>query len=393
MAQNTCNGCSQVIASSDYMKCKACNKYYDLSCLGIETSVFNSYSQDRKDQWLCPSCSRPKGDNTHTPIRSTTSQPNSSHNATDNVNTTRGSRGKPTKATAAPASNNNPGMPELVKEIRQLRTEVMALKEQKTEITLLRKEVQELRTQCTLLTTSLTDSIKEHEETINRQQNTITELTEALQQLQKSQNALEQDALMDEFEIAGIEEAENENLHHMVLITATKLGVSLAADEVCKVYRAGAKRPRGVSTPETLKNTPRPIVVKLLRRSKRNEVVKAARTRRNITSENIVPGPINKVFINERLTKYNRSLFYTTRQRSAMYRYRYCWTSNGCIYVRKAEGAAAIHIRSIPEIDIRIGPPADSVQAEDPQCPGPSEVSTESAESAASAPSSNATDA
>ncbi|KAL4708559.1 hypothetical protein ACJJTC_014167 [Scirpophaga incertulas] len=48
----------------------------------------------------------------------------------------------------------------------------------------------------------------------------------------------------------------------------------------------------------------RPIVVKFLRKIKKNEVLTAYKVRRNLTSEDIKPGSSNRIYINERLTEH-----------------------------------------------------------------------------------------
>ncbi|XP_063390152.1 uncharacterized protein LOC134675776 [Cydia fagiglandana] len=312
MSANTCSGCGEPLPGSEFLKCFGCQDKYDLICLGIEQAAFLKLSKDQKEQWNCPSCtcSRPKGDNTHTPIRSSAAL---------------------------------------------LRTEVMALKEQNSEISLLRQDVQELKAQLAKATTH-TESLKELEKKLSMQQSSITELTDALEQLQQSYNTHEQNNLHDELEIAGIEESDNENLHHIALVMSSKLGVALTDAEVSQVFRTGARRRLSNVTVPGKRQQPRPIVVKLTRRSKRDELVKAARNRRHFTSEDIVAGMVTKVYLNERLTKHNRALFHAARQRSSQYHYRYCWTSNGLIYVRKAEGKPALQIRSLPELDLRVGP-------------------------------------
>ena len=55
----------------------------------------------------------------------------------------------------------------------------------------------------------------------------------------------------------------------------------------------------------------RPVIVRFLRRSKRDEIIRAVKTRRNIMSARLdTPGKSLKLFYNERLAKINRELFH-----------------------------------------------------------------------------------
>ncbi|CAB3243313.1 unnamed protein product [Arctia plantaginis] len=94
-------------------------------------------------------------------------------------------------------------------------------------------------------------------------------------------------------------------------LLAAKIGVELSDNEIDWIERVGPKRPPpeiNQSKPE--QKLPRPVVVRLQRRNKRDLTLKAAKTRRNLTTTDLeLNGPDLKVFFNERLTKENRNLF------------------------------------------------------------------------------------
>ncbi|XP_026331334.1 uncharacterized protein K02A2.6-like [Hyposmocoma kahamanoa] len=123
-------GCGSKIRDLYYMECSKCKQTYDLVCINIDKDHFKDLSHSYKENWLCPSCvcSRPKGDNTSTPVRS----PN---NKCNNVNTLRGSRHPVTKpSTTKDVPSTNIKMSKLVSELRQLRQEVIEVKQQNLEI-------------------------------------------------------------------------------------------------------------------------------------------------------------------------------------------------------------------------------------------------------------------
>lgn len=91
--------------------------------------------------------------------------------------------------------------------------------------------------------------------------------------------------------------------------------------------------------------------MRLLRRSKRDQIIRASKSHRNIkTSDLELPGEPSRVFINERLTKQNRALFWDARSRAKNLGW-FCWVNQGTIYVRESEGKPAQAIRSPGDLD------------------------------------------
>ncbi|KAL4711525.1 hypothetical protein ACJJTC_000541 [Scirpophaga incertulas] len=161
----------------------------------------------------------------------------------------------------------------------------------------------------------------------------------------------------NELEILGIPEQKNENLTHLVLVTATKLGVNLQEADLDDIHRVGHLNSEQPSS-GSLKT--RPIVVKFLRKIKKNEVLSAYKVRRNLTSEDIKPGSSNRIYINERLTVMKRQLFREARVRAKDNNFQYCWVRNGTIFIRRAADSngkkfPAIPIRCHEDINTHLG--------------------------------------
>ncbi|KAL4716802.1 hypothetical protein ACJJTC_001958 [Scirpophaga incertulas] len=172
-------------------------------------------------------------------------------------------------------------------------------------------------------------------------------------QAQKDIEYQEQSALNNELEIIGIPEDKEEDLLTIISTTSKHLGVHLEVTDVNWVSRVGS-----VNTSK-LKNVsekrPRPIIVKLVRRLKRDEIIRASKLKRDFSTDGIVAGPCRPVFINERLTKKNRLLFREARIRTKRNNFKFCWYRNGFIYSRQKENEPAIRILSIEDLE-KIGP-------------------------------------
>lgn len=69
-----CSGCKDMIYDLSIMECCQCKKVYHYKCLSMTTERFDNFTQEEKDNWVCPDCVRrvPRGDNTDTPIRGST---------------------------------------------------------------------------------------------------------------------------------------------------------------------------------------------------------------------------------------------------------------------------------------------------------------------------------
>lgn len=163
-------------------------------------------------------------------------------------------------------------------------------------------------------------------------------------------NVQSQNHLRNELELCGIPESTNESVQHIALLAAHKVGIELKDDDIDWVARVGPKTKAG--NQKSNESHSRPIVVRLLRKSKRDDIIKAAKSRRNITSKDLdIPGTPRKVYYNERLTKQFRTLFRDARIKTKEFRYLYCWCTQGTIYVKQNEGREAYAVRTYDDLN------------------------------------------
>lgn len=246
--------------------------------------------------------------------------------------------------------------PDVLAELRQLRQDLSEMKTQHNEISLLRQEVFELKEQISTLSVSLTDNHAQYLMKLSQADTEIALLKSSVTHLRQQLCAQEQQSMRNELEIIGVPECETENLTHIVLTTSQLIGVQLQEADVDDISRVGPLRPKGPKLNDNDDRKPRPIRVKLLRRQKKDELLKAAKARRNLTSETIVGGVPRKLYVNERLTRENRLLFRESRLRATANHFRYCWTRNGAIYVRENDNKPSSRISSMDDLDQRVGP-------------------------------------
>lgn len=317
------------------MNCSSCNEHYHILCVNISVEDFQKTTVSYLNTWACPSCkcSIPKGNNTHTPVRYT----EKSDDVTNQyVNTRDRKKAKP---------------PSPVKKLKQSETQLSNLT---TEIRLLRQDMTDMKLQLASCAEALARQntlLGNYEKKVAAQDDEISVLKSENFNLQQQLGIQAQHALKNELEIAGIPEKQNENLYHIVNITAQKLGVDLTDADLDWANRAGPRDSRLSD-----KQYPRPIVVRFTRRTKRDDIIKAARVRRNITTEGIVDGPVCKFYLNERLTKENRIFFRAARLRARLHSFKFCWIRNGGVFVRKEDRKPAIPLKSFEDLDKLVGP-------------------------------------
>lgn len=330
------------------LACTKCRNRYHTLCVQIDQDTFEQLTEAQLNNWTCPvcTCSLPKSGNSETVVSASPARL-FAYTPSPNVNTRRGSEKDQTKKQTENILSSDHTL-EMLSEIRQLKAHVC---KQNQEMGLLRQDLLEVKQQLSSMS-QISEKIKIFELKITEQAVEINLLQKSLKATEATINTQEQNHLRKEVEIAGIPEVESENPYHLALATAKKLGVDLLDSDIDCAHRTGPKQ----KSFENKNHLPRTIVLRLIRQCKRDELVKAAKSRRNLNSEYLAPRPASKVYVNERLTKTNRLLFRESRKRATQHGFRFCWISNGHIYVRQAERKPAVQIKTYEDLDKAVGP-------------------------------------
>ncbi|CAH2216319.1 jg22578 [Pararge aegeria aegeria] len=97
---------------------------------------------------------------------------------------------------------------------------------------------------------------------------------------------------------------------------------------------------------------PRPVVVRLARWELRNDMLRSARVRREVTTADLgMSNEPRRFYVNERLTKHNRYLFRKTREAAKERNWKFVWTRRGRTYARREQGSSAIQLSCEDDID------------------------------------------
>lgn len=120
-----CNACDAEIYDISFMECcnDKCKKLYHLNCLAITPEVFEAFTEESRNKWVCPECmcTKPKRNDNNTPVRG--SVMNKTFTPNNFVNYERGSRYNTVESLKT--NDNDNDMSTLLREMRLFRAEIM----------------------------------------------------------------------------------------------------------------------------------------------------------------------------------------------------------------------------------------------------------------------------
>ncbi|KAI5631051.1 hypothetical protein NE865_16237 [Phthorimaea operculella] len=334
-----CFGCQSPIADNLFLCCCVCSQKYDLVCANVPEERFNGeMTKKHKLSWKCVCCNTqyvPKSDLT----------PATPSSFGVNTNSRRGA----SKNTPMSPLNFKPSDPvgsqrlqvnvdsdtiEMATELRKFRQQfVEEMQASRTQLAQLNESFSKFVSRveiCESKIDSLTDRIETIERRMAEREAAKPETSQAIDELKAELNRRDQEQLMNDMEISRIPEQQNENLLHIAITLAKK-----------------------VPTQEDRPPRPRPIVVRLARRTVRDQLLKAARVRRGATTEGTdLPGPPRRFYFNERLTRTNRQLFQRARELGGQQHWKYIWTRDGKVFARKNSSGDSPRCRIRMEADL-----------------------------------------
>ncbi|XP_047991739.1 uncharacterized protein LOC125230587 [Leguminivora glycinivorella] len=404
-----CLGCQLTVIATEALACNICKGIYHYKCVCISSEYYNAHLQQLNKTWQCPSCgnvtSRRKGAD-GTPVRGvqptpreimnvsllndlrggqhddTTCQADMScdeslldlTNTLDNTNVTLPDRSKTSlppvadlhgtisynifsklldsKLNACKEEINN-SISHATEELRKnfsLTTDAILaeMATLRTHVGTLSQKVDLLEKENISLKLELDSAKKVNAGSDNSAllQDTISTIT----RIQEDLNERDQQALLNDIEITAVPEFKGESPMHIFVGIASKLGLNLEEHDVVHVGRVGPVHGDGdrLEGAGSVRSRPRPIVVRLARRSVRDQLLKNSRVRRGTTCADLgLPEHQHRPFyVNERLTKTNRILFGKARELKRAQNWRFVWTKDGRVFARKSETSKVHYIRS-----------------------------------------------
>lgn len=286
-----CSRCDEPI-EDDIIKCYGpCRGKFHIQCTTMTLRTHRAKSEAKKMEWKCLTC-RNKASKTEISACS-------SEEPTENENEEQ-KKSPPKK-----------GITRIEEKIDLLLTENMKLN----------KHVEDLMTIVAELRSNLT--VKDTE----------------LKQLKDDLQEFQQHSRSNYLEIHNVPNYQNENqnlLEDIATSVVKEVGIQLTKNEIEAIHRIPTKN----------RNKPSPIILELSSRKKRNQIIKAKKGKS--ISQNIVKDgrEAEKIYLNESLTKFYKHLLYQAKEEARKLNYKFVWTSDGKILIRKDENSPIRRIRN-----------------------------------------------
>ncbi|KAJ2937779.1 hypothetical protein O0L34_g17908 [Tuta absoluta] len=265
-----CSVCNRTLASTGGVTCSSCQLSYHNKCVNLRVTGPKAY------EWTCPGCSVPN---------SSLVTPDMSKNNLD---------------TPSAASSPVPPPPStnIFAELNKIYAELVGMREK---IDTFREEMKVLNanvTSCKQQIQQVQVEIKDMQvrvEAVESLQAGSPGLKSKIIDLEEKLNTTSQELLLNDLQITGIPECNGENVHHIVQALALRIGTPLEDQDIVDVYRVG-QHPD--NTLEQKSMGPRPLILRLARRSTRDAILKSSRVRRNLKSTDIdFPAPATRIYI------------------------------------------------------------------------------------------------
>ncbi|KAI5643520.1 hypothetical protein NE865_04504 [Phthorimaea operculella] len=364
-----CGSCQkQIVYSGESLPCKKCKIIFHYACLNITSAAFRENRQELLNSYICDQCSSVDAqhakekesspvlvfqspftdkhddslmscdgsghDDTKLNVNMAPRKRHDAGNIDSNTSFEPSGQSSPEKVTIDGANAVQKASASEIPSASMLKLQEM-FSTLNSSITALNSSVMACHEEITAVRTDLIELKREVNKRCENNEEEIRQLNEEISVLRSEIEHRDRMQLMNNVEISGVTENGGENLHQIITVLATKLGVSLDARDIDYVARAGKRHlpAEGEQAPR-----PRPIIVRFVRRAPRDELLRAARTRRNLSTDLIeVPGERRPIYLNEHLTKSDRQLYGKTRSIARELNFKFVWKKNGRIFIKKNE--------------------------------------------------------
>ena len=151
---------------------------------------------------------------------------------------------------------------------------------------------------------------------------------------------LEQYGRRQNLEIIGIPQRVDEDTNSIVIEVPKMMGVKVLPEQISTSYRM-AVNPKKNS--DQIANPP--IIARFTNRDVKNQIYANRKLARSIDLRNFSISGTENIYVNENLTVMRKRLFWQTKQKAKEKGFKFFWTMNGNIFVRKSDDTNIIAIK------------------------------------------------
>ena len=167
-----------------------------------------------------------------------------------------------------------------------------------------------------------------------------TELEESDKKEQDKVDSLEQYGRRNNLEIVGVPYKEGENTNKIAMEVCKLIDVDITQDQISTFHRLQTKK----RTNEKIISPP--IIVRFISRDVRNKVLSNRKLIRSADMKKFCINGIENLYVNENLTKFRKKLFRSAKHKAKSNGFRFYWTANGNVFVRRSEESTPILIKN-----------------------------------------------
>ncbi|KAF6214146.1 hypothetical protein GE061_008885 [Apolygus lucorum] len=318
------------------MTCQTCASEFHLECVKITKEEFK-FIRESKKPWYCQTCVRARraslNDDSPIPARSSSTDSGKAKVQRDNP---------------------EPTMQKMMDAINSLREEVKVSND--AYIRKLDAHTKEIKDISAHLN-QYSDLIQQNTEAINGLRTELMLLNNGVQDLRDRNKALErkvstlqsivedmdQSALTNAVEISGIPVDQQKSVIELVELVGRAVNFEINKRMINNCFRRQG--------PVTASN-PGLMFVSFISKLDKDAFMSAARRTANLTSRQLgfIDGEEIRIYINHSMTYAKRKLLNMVKTYKRENNYKFVWTRNGKIFIRKSETSSIIEIRTAEDI-------------------------------------------
>ena len=183
-------------------------------------------------------------------------------------------------------------------------------------------------------------------------QSTKLEVGEAKDE--KKLDAIEQYGRRQNLEIIGVPYNSGENTNNIIKEVAKMIDVDLSDERISTSHRlpASTRFMQGKRVNENQQPSSPPIIVRFVCRDIRNKLYSNRRLLRQADLKNFSIDGTTTIFVIEKLTRFRKNLLWKTKQKAKENGFKYTWTTNGNVFVRRSEIHNSIMIKNEQDLNL-----------------------------------------
>ena len=296
---SSCAVCKDAFSNDDILVCAVCQGGFHVTCAGMTSSQFRKLTNPKKSKWMCVSCS-----NLEEPAKSENSSVLTKIQAqTDELKSLLSSKFEDLKVSIDFNSSI----------IQDLKTTIIDLQNSNK---MLQRKQDELTSE-------------------------NTNMKKLIVELKQDIVDLKQYSRRCNLEISNLPESENEDIKQ-VMSNIQKIADISFVDNITALHRV----------PSFNKEKPKPIICQLNNKPLRDSLLKKLRSIK-ISARQVNPRfPDLPVYFNEHLAPEIKNIFFHARKAKTELKFKFCWTRDGKIFLRKDESSKIFRINSLDDLNV-----------------------------------------